>query len=72
MLDNLTDFVIDHVRPLAGYDCETYEEVIESKCNHWTNLMPTTEEYNSHKLATPATKYELFKQSLRIYLFNKE
>ena len=68
-LDNLNEYHIDHVIPLASFNCKTYEEVIESKCNHWTNLMPTSPEYNLIKHNREPTKHELFKQELRIKLF---
>ena len=70
-LDNLNEYHIDHVIPLASFNCKTYEEVIECKCNHWTNLMPTSPEYNLIKHDREPTKHELFKQELRIYLFKK-
>ena len=68
-LDNLNEYHIDHVIPLASFNCKTYEEVIETKCNHWTNLMPTSPEYNLIKSDREPTKHELFKQELRIKLF---
>ena len=70
-LDDLNEYHIDHVRPLASFNCKTYEEVIETKCNHWTNLIPTSPEYNLIKSDREPTKHELFKQELRIYLFKK-
>jgi len=71
VLDNLNEYHIDHLKPLASFNCETYEEVIECKCNHWTNLIPTTPEYNLIKSDREPTKHEIFKQELRIYLFKK-
>jgi hypothetical protein len=71
-LDNLNEYHIDHVRPLASFNCKTYEEVIVCKCNHWTNLMPTTPIYNTTKNCREPTKHELFKQELRIYLFSMD
>ena len=70
-LDNLTKYHIDHLIPLSSFNCETFDEVIECKCNHWTNLIPTSPEYNLIKSNKDPTKHELFKQELRIYLFLK-
>lgn len=72
-IDNLeiTDCNLDHLTPLTSFNCETYDEVIESKCNHWTNLIPILELDNQIKNDRPPTKHELFKQELRIFLFNK-
>ena len=41
------------------------------KCNHWTNLIPISPDYNMIKGDREPTKHELFKQELRIYLFKK-
>ena len=71
-LDDLNEYHIDHVKPLASFNCKTYEEVIECKCNHWTNLIPTSPEYNLIKSDREPTKHELFKQELRIYLFKNK
>ena len=73
-LDNLNifDCDIDHVRPLSSFNCKTYEDIIKTKCNHWTNMMPVLSEYNKSKNDTPPTKYELFKQELRVYNFKKQ
>ena len=70
-IDNLTEYHLDHLRPLISFNCKNYDEVIKSKCNHWTNIIPTTEEYNLSKSDRPPTKHELFKQELRLYIFNK-
>tara|TARA_R110002096_G_scaffold298970_1_gene493423 strand:- start:223 stop:978 length:756 start_codon:yes stop_codon:yes gene_type:complete len=70
-LDNLVEYHIDHLKPLASFTCKTYEEVIECKCNHWTNLIPTSPEYNLIKHDRKPTKHELFKQELRLYIFKK-
>jgi hypothetical protein len=50
---------------------DNWEDIIKSKCNHWTNIIPTTPEYNLEKSDREPTKHELFKQELRIYLFTK-
>ena len=70
-LDNLIKYEVDHVNPLSLFDIKNFQDVIDSKCNHWTNLMPVTPKFNSDKNNTPPTKHELFKQELRIYLFKK-
>jgi len=70
-LDNLVDYHIDHLKPLSSFSCKTYNEVIECKCNNWSNLIPVTPEYNIIKSNRDPTKHELFKQELRLYIFNK-
>ena len=70
-IDNLQDkdYHLDHLQPLSSYICKTYDEVIESKCNHWTNIIPTTPEYNLYKSDREPTLKEKFKQDLRICIF---
>ncbi len=68
-IDGLTEYELDHVIPLASFNVTTFKEIIESKCNHWTNLMPITEAQNSSKKDRPPTQKELFKQDLRICIF---
>lgn len=70
-LDNLKEYHIDHLKPLSSFSCKTFEEVIECKCNHYSNLIPVTPEYNIIKSNREPTKHELFKQELRLYIFNK-
>ena len=62
---------IDHLKPLNSFKCKTFDDVINSKCNHWTNLIPTTPEYNLSKSDRLPNKKELFKQELRLYIFYK-
>lgn len=67
-LDNLPiKFHIDHLIALTH---ATNEEELK-KLFHWTNTIPTTEEYNLQKHTRNPTKHELFKQQLRLFIFNK-
>ena len=70
-LDNLQDkdYHLDHLQPLSSYNCKTYDEVINTKCNYWTNIIPISPENNLSKSDREPTKKELFKQDLRISIF---
>ena len=68
-LDNLKEYHIYHLKPLSSFKCKTYEEVIQSKCNHWTNLIPILPKYNLKKSNKNPNKHELFKQELRLFIF---
>jgi len=68
-LDNLSKYHLDHLRPLASFNCKDYDDVINSKCNHWTNIIPLSPYANLLKHDRAPTKHELFKQELRVYIF---
>ena len=68
-IDNLTEYHLDHLQPLASFNCETFEDVIESKCNHWTNIIPLSPDDNLIKSDRLPTKKELFKQDIRLSIF---
>ena len=63
------DYHLDHLQPLASYNCKTYEDVIETECNHWTNIIPTTPEYNLKKGSREPSLKEKIKQDIRICIF---
>jgi len=68
-VDNLTEHHLDHVTPLASFKCKDYDDVINSKCNHWTNLMPISPVDNLSKHDRMPTAQELTKQVLRVIVF---
>ena len=70
-LDNLEEYEIDHVIPLAGYDIDTWDKVRESGCNHWTNLKPLQPIKNLEK-GDRIDKKIIFEQKLRIKVFTRE
>lgn len=68
-LDKLDEYHLDHFIPLSSFKCKTYEDVINSKCNHWTNIIPLTEEDNLTKGDRMPTFKEKVKMDLRIVCF---
>lgn len=68
-LDNLNEYHIDHLKPLSSFKLTSYEDVIKSKCNHWTNVIPLLPIDNIKKSNREPTKKELFRQELRIKIF---
>jgi len=70
-LDNLEDFHLDHVRPLSSFNVKTFDEIIECKCNHWTNIRPISPYDNLSKHNRPPTHNELLTLELRCYIFKK-
>lgn len=66
---NMLDVHLDHVVPIASFNCKTFDEVIKSKCNHWTNIMPLTEKDNLEKGSRMPTKKEKLNMDLRIIIF---
>lgn len=68
-LDKLEEFHLDHFIPFASFNCKTYQEVIDSKCNHWTNIIPLTAEDNLKKGYRMPTFKEKVKMDLRIVCF---
>ena len=69
-LDNLKeDYHIDHVRPLSSFNVKTFDEIIECKCNHWTNIRPISSYDNLSKNNRLPTHNELLTLELRVYIF---
>ena len=71
-IDNLTDYELDHIQPLASYKLKTFDDVINTKCNHWTNIIPLKPLDNTIKSNRTPTKMELLKRDLRLYIFKKK
>jgi len=70
-IDNLKEYHLDHVIPLIYFKCKNYDEIIKSKCNHWTNILPIKSEKNISKGDRYPTKNELLKLQLRVFIFTK-
>ena len=70
-IDKLQDkkYHLDHLQPLSSYNCETYKDIIKSKCNHWTNIIPLLGKENLIKSDREPTIKEKLKQDLRICIF---
>ena len=66
-IDCLDDFQTDHLIPL----CSAKDKIEMIKLCNWTNTIPTSIQYNLEKHDRLPTKHELFKQELRLYLFNR-
>ncbi len=73
-IDNLKvgEYDIDHVRPLSRFIINCFEDILITKSNHWTNLIPLIKRENLLKSNSNPTKKELFKLDLRVYLFCKK
>lgn len=72
-LDNLyEDIHIDHFIPLSSYNCKTFDDIIESKCNHWTNLRPMKAFDNMSKGSKIPINIEKIKMELRVNIFQKK
>jgi hypothetical protein len=68
-IDKLDKYHLDHLYPLSKYNLKTFEDVINSKCSHWTNIIPLSPTNNILKSNKEPTKKEFFKQDLRICIF---
>lgn len=70
-LDNLENKIyhLDHIIPLASFKCKTFEDIINSKCNHWTNIRPMLKKDNEEKGDTLPSKKYLLSTDLRICIF---
>lgn len=70
-IDNLTDYHIDHLKPLNSFDLKNKEDIFKSKCNHWTNLKPLLPEVNLEKSDNETPFHLKLEQEIRIKLFGK-
>lgn len=68
-IDNIKDFHLDHTIPLSYYKCKNFEDIIKSKCNHWTNIRPMVPKDNLKKSNKLPNKKYLFATDLRICIF---
>ena len=64
-LDKLTNFHLDHLVPLSHFKCKSFQDVIDCKCNHWTNIIPVSPEYNLSKSDRMPTKKEKLKHNIK-------
>ena len=69
-LDNLQSYHLDHFIPLSSFNCKTYQDVIDSKCNHWTNINPMTGPDNLEKGDRIPTTKEKIKMDLRYFFLS--
>lgn len=71
-LDNIdNDYHLDHFNPLSLFECKTMEDIIITKCNHWTNIRPMLSIDNIKKSNKVPSLNEKIKMDIRIYIFNK-
>ncbi len=63
------NFHLDHFIPLSSFKCNSFDDIVNNKCHHWTNLVPTTPEYNLQKARKIPTLKEQFALELRIVIF---
>lgn len=60
---------LDHFYPLNSFILNNFNDVITTKCNHWTNIRPLLAYDNISKGNKIPTKKEQFKMELRIIIF---
>lgn len=72
-LDNLNnDIHLDHLIPLDSFQIKNWEDIIDSKCNHWTNIRPMNSINNLIKSNKMPDKSDLLLMNIRIYIFKKK
>jgi hypothetical protein len=71
-IDNIdiNNFHIDHVIPLNSFKDLNEDNILESKCNYWTNLKPMKPIDNLNK-SDKIIKHIILEQELRVYIFTK-
>jgi len=70
-LDKLhkNDIHLDHFYPLSKFNISSFDDIIETKCNHWTNIRPMLPFDNLEKSDKQPSQKEIFKMTLRIVIF---
>lgn len=71
-IDELYDNIhLDHLIPLDSFKNKNWDDIIKTKCNHWTNIRPILSTDNLSKSNKMPNKNELFQMELRVYIFKK-